>query len=267
MNHRCDVDFIPYDKNGWVCGGKVNDGEGYFTFYVPVKYVGKQTDITQVIAQYNTDKGKSEATDKLLAERILEMSHWESDSLRLESLRVFKAYCTTYDVAFDLTDIDFEIFVLEAIGFEEKYELNEAWSFSVNAQELDLSSEKTLQSRNLNFTTTSEWPEELGECGWEFKKEFYAEGISIIDEGPEYGLTMWKLDFSHRNIAAKIAGVSIDYAIDEKAFVQQLGWLISSTDLRQTGQHRYYFHNGDAGFYSIVFESGKPVSWEVDYFC
>ena len=126
MNHRCDVDFIPYDKDGWVCGGKVSDGEEYFIFYVPVKYVGKQTDIATVMAQYNQGKGSAVATDKVLAERILEMSHWEGDSLRLESLRVFKEYCTTYSVAYDLTDIDFEIFVLQAIGFENKYELNES---------------------------------------------------------------------------------------------------------------------------------------------
>jgi len=101
----------------------------------------------------------------------------------------------------------------------------------VNAQQLNLSSEESLKSSNISFASSSEWPEELGECGWDFYKEYYAEGITIIDEGLEYGLSVWKLDFSHRNIAAKVAGVTIDYTTDEKTFVQQLGWLITGTDL------------------------------------
>jgi hypothetical protein len=267
MNHRCDVDFIPYDPNGWVCGGKVSDGEGYFTFFVPAKYVGKQTDLAETILTYRLNLGKSEADDKKYAERILEMSHWENDSLRLVSLNLFINYVRFYSVAYDVNDIQFEIQALGAVDFhslEEK--MGGDWAFYYNDESIKCGSEAEILQCSIGFEIDSVWPANLGECGWDFYKLYYSEGINIINEGEDYGISVWEVSFSNHSLSLLLEGFEVSFQTTERNFLLKLGHLIYSHDFRE-GAHKYRFLNGDAGFYTMTFEEGKPISWVADYYC
>ena len=163
MNHHCDVDFIPYDPNGWVCGGTIWDGEENYNFFVPVKYVGKQTDIKETMAIYQFKKGKSLQEDKQLAERIFEMSYWENDSIRLEALLLFRDLITTCKLSNPLKNIDFEIFVLQNSCLDYKLlDYNLTWTYWCNGKEMTFYNRQDVENSKMSFTYLDGYLEELG---------------------------------------------------------------------------------------------------------
>jgi hypothetical protein len=273
MNHRCDVDFIPYDPNGWVCGGTIWDGEGDFQFFVPVKYVGKQTDIKETMAIYRFKKGKSLQEDKQLAERIFEMSYWESDSIRLEALLLFRDLITTYKLSNATEDIDFEIFVLQNSCLDYKLlDYNLTWSYWYNGKEMTYYNRQDVENSKMSFTYVDGYLDDLGECGWDCQGAYFLPGIVLIDEPYEsstsekYPFSVWKIDFSNPAITIKFQAFEITHQTQEKDFVLGLGKKILHSELKD-GKHIYYMPDGDAGFAQVEFLDGKLVRWELEYFC
>ncbi|MFT4523772.1 MAG: hypothetical protein ACI8ZN_002728 [Bacteroidia bacterium] len=271
MNERCDIDFLPYNKDGWVrAGGKyVASTNSYTHFFVQRKYLGVQANIEEKISAYLNETFESMQAKQTAIERIFEMSYFEGDSLRAVALQLFRSYAEYDEIVVDFEAIDFELFALENtnhwMDHPTQYEVQRGKypiSYQFHDALFDPKSEADIRALKLEYTVDKECPEDLI-CGWGFEQAFYLNGITAIDEG-EYGFSTWKVDFQNSDFSIQIGDFNLNSNTSEFEFLVSIGKLFSP-DLRD-GDHRYYLH-GDAEFYVVEFKDGKPMLWKMDYHC
>lgn len=278
MNEPCSPSYLPYDSEEWVLAGAetiyYNNGENVekMPYYIQRKYVGNQIDIVIPLSQYLTRGNDDFEVQKHHIERLLEMSHYESDSIRKIVLTEFIAYSETQNLSKNLEALRAEILGMDKcvnhnlVNWDEYYGTirNSNISFYLNTVKLEFSSEESLKRTGLQYQEINEFPEDYSECSYGFEKGYYLEGVKLIDQGDSEDKTflVWKMDLTNTKCSMKITDFKLNSETMETEFIKNVGSLFFIEG--RGDEHTYYM--GESGV-TITFKNGKPFEYEVYFQC
>jgi hypothetical protein len=274
MNEPCSPSFLPYDIEEWVLAGydfNNRNGES-LPFYVQRKFLGIQIDINLALASYSESTSFTEEEQQRDVERLLEMSHFESDSIRKIVLMKFIAYSETQNPSKNLEALRAEILGMDKcvdhnlVNWDEYFETIHQLVFSCywKKVKLEFSKEESLKIAGLEYQVISQFPEDYSECSNGFEKGYYLEGVKLIDEGDPDDETflVWKMDLTNKNCFLKIADFEINSMTNETEFINNVG---SFFFIDGRGDEHSYFL-GESGRV-ITFKNGKPYDYEYQSQC
>lgn len=274
MNKHCSISFYPYDENEWVLAGYDYDRDKSTPFYVQRKYVGQHTDIFKYLEAFgsitNPDKKKK------YAERILEMSFFEQDSVRKAAIKLFVNFAESSGLEMSLEALKTEIYALEKclnaggdFDYDEHLELirNNVPKFYYDGIPLIFKNEKELLVSGIKYTFVDSFPRDMSECSWGFERGYYFDGGRIVNEGDnEYidHFTVWKMDMTNPKSVIIIGGIKITSEMTEREFIDKLGFLVWPYLREETHSYSISVDGGGDRFH---FKNGKIVGYELEYGC
>lgn len=276
MNEPCNISFYPFGENDWVRGGYNYDYESEKStpFYVQRKYVGKRQDIEEYFNKYNVLSTTDEK--QKYAERILEMSFFEQDSVRIAAIKLFVNFAESSGLEMSLEALKTEIYALEKclnaggdFDYDEHLELirNNVPKFYYDGIPLIFKNEKELLASGIKYTFVDSFPRDMSECSWGFERGYYFDGGRIVNEGDnEYidHFTVWKMDMTNPKSVIIIGGIKITSEMTEREFIDKLGFLVWPYLREETHSYSISVDGGGDRFY---FKNGKIVGYELEYGC
>ena len=269
INQYITIDYIPFNKEGWVYVGDFFREKPAFIQY---KYLGDYLTFEDALADYQ--KAKDVKNQKIMVERLLEIG-WTTSKIEdaQTALQLFKEFHQKNGSLANYPDLDFQIFMVQQMQNPMDYEQrakflsNADLHFEINGKKIyeNKISETELKKLGLKKTLDCEG---LAECSWAPEFCYASSDLKVVFEkdleAKKLFATVSTMTFN-KNQALILNNIKIDKNYSEWEFVKTFGKIIDIS--WNYSPHIYHIPTGDAGFLEITFRNGKAFAYTVIYLC
>lgn len=268
INDQICLDYVPFDKDGWVYIGDHFNKRPEFIQY---KYLGDLLSFEGALKDYH--KAKDKNSQKTMVERLVEIGWSGQTQDALTALKHFKNFHEKNGSIANYPNLEFEIFMVQQLqnpmNYDERvqYLLQADLHFEINGKKIYEKEMTENFAKNLGLKRTKEYDSRY-DCGWEPEFRYVSSFMEIVFEKhnePEVIVPIVKSMKFNQNQALVLNKIKIDHNYSERDFVKSFGKVISV--MWNYAPHVYRIADGDAGFIEISFKNGKPVKYEVFFYC
>ena len=269
INEMAFFDYWPLYEDGWVYFGDTRHREPK---YIQAKYLGVELKYEDVWQAYKAVEGKDLQRELIFVGRLREIA-WKNNHKHLpQTLRLYEEVYHRAGQKNPRIDIEQELLLAEQIGLKPDHSTYlQEWirldaHYRIRGTILHDGRISDRQAQQIGLKYAKSIPD-APECGWE-PLHFYLDKDVVLafekyNEEKIAG-SVFSLALTKDN--AWIVGKEIiDCAYAENDFIRKFGRFIDVD--RVFAPHVYRIMLGDAGFYQITFENGRPIFFQCFFYC